>query len=141
MADKRETITAIYNSFDGKNLEALDAFYASNVAFQDPVTSTRGLAQLKKYYAHAYANVRSIQFDFDEIARDGNQYFAPWTMKLRVRGLNRGKAFSVKGISHLKFNAKGLVEYHRDYFDLGEMVYERLPIQGFVISQFKKLLS
>jgi len=35
-------------------------------------------------------------------------------------------------MSHLKF-ADGKVISHRDYFDLGEMLYEHIPLLGGVI--------
>lgn len=140
MTDQKEHIISTFNNFNGKNLNALNSFYAPDVYFQDPVTTRNGLEDLKKYYAHAYKNVKSIRFDFAPISRDGEQYFAPWVMTLAAKGLNRGEEFTVKGLSHIRFNDKGLVSYHRDYLDLGELIYERLPIQGFIISKIKSLL-
>jgi steroid delta-isomerase len=58
-----------------------------------------------------------------------------------VRGLNGGKEYVVPGFSQLKFEANGLVSEHRDYVDLGDMVYERIPIQGIIISTLKKLMK
>jgi SnoaL-like domain len=139
--DYRPQIVTAYNRFNGKNLDVLDDFYADDISFIDPITSLKSLAELKRYYTHAYANVRSIRFDFDEISRDGQRYFAPWTMTFSAARLNGGKEFSVSGLSHLEFNSAGLVCYHRDYLDLGEMVYSRLPVLGLVIAQVKKLLK
>ncbi len=31
--------------------------------------------------------------------------------------------------------------YHKDYYDLGEMVYEHVPILGFVIKKIKGKLA
>jgi hypothetical protein len=99
------------------------------------------LAALKSYYAHAYSRVVSIRFDFETISNQGPDYFAPWQMSLKVRGLNQGNEYVVSGISHLKFKSDGLVIAHRDYLDLGEMIYERLPVQGLIIRGLKKLLK
>ena len=141
MKDYSAKIEAAFNSFDGKNLDSLDNFYAKDVAFEDPVTKVKGLAKLKKYYAHAYKNVESIRFEFGDIFHQGEFYAAPWKMHLKAKGLNGGKMFVVAGLSHFKFNAQGLVTYHHDYLDLGDMVYERLPVVGLAVRQIKKFLT
>lgn len=33
-------------------------------------------------------------------------------------------------MSHLRFDAAGKVCYHRDYWDTGEELYEKLPLLG-----------
>jgi hypothetical protein len=45
----------------------------------------------------------------------------------------------LEGISHLRFGEK--IDYHRDYFDLGQMVYEQIPLVGRIIKTIKKRLS
>ena len=40
-----------------------------------------------------------------------------------------------------KINEESLAFFHRDYFDLGEMVYERLPGVGWVIKKVKNRLK
>ena len=50
----------------------------------------------------------------------------------------RGKARCIVGSSHLRFNADGMVEYHRDYWDASEELYEKLPVIGFVLKALKK---
>ncbi|MFZ4405098.1 MAG: nuclear transport factor 2 family protein [Pseudobdellovibrionaceae bacterium] len=137
----KQKITDTFNGFNGLNLDRLDQFYDPKVVFTDPVTQIQGLPNLKKYYTHAYRKVISIRFEFSDILQEGCDYSAPWTMHLAVKGLNAGQEFNVSGLSHLKFNDKGLVVYHRDYVDLGEMVYERLPLLGALIRKLKKLLA
>lgn len=137
----KQKIKKNFNEFDGKNLEMLNGFYADNIQFADPVTQLRGLDKLKEYYAHAYKNVKSVNFEFGDIFNDGQTYAAPWTMHIAAKGLNGGKEFPVEGLSHFKFNNKGLVVYHRDYLDLGQMVYEKLPVQGLIIKTIKKLMG
>lgn len=137
----KNKIKNTFNAFDGKNLENLDDFYADSVAFEDPVTKIKGLKNLKKYYSHAYKNVKSIKFEFSEIFNEGGTYGAAWEMHLSVKGLNGGREYTVPGFSRIKFNKKNLVIEHRDYVDLGDMVYERLPLQGLVISLIKKMLT
>ncbi len=139
--DHRKAIIETYNQFNGKNMDLLDGFYAADVEFHDPVTSLKGLGKLKEYYRHAYAHVTSIKFEFTEIIKDENKYCGCWQMKIVIPTLNSGKEYTVTGNSRLNFNKDGLVDYHRDYLDLGEMVYEKIPVQGFLLRLFKKKLA
>ncbi|MEL7287824.1 MAG: nuclear transport factor 2 family protein, partial [Pseudomonadota bacterium] len=63
-----------------------------------------------------------------------------WTMDLQHPKLQKGAPISVNGVSHLKFR-DGQVIYHRDYFDLGEMLYENLPLLGSVVRTIKQRLG
>ena len=130
-----------FNELGVDNLAVLDTFYDSKAEFQDPAVKVKGLAQLKKYYAAVYKNVKSIQFDFTEITKNDQCYYATWTMHLSATGLNSGKKYSVEGISVIQFNEKNLVTYHRDYLDLGDMVYEKLPVLGSLVKVIKKKLA
>lgn len=133
-------IRELYNVFDGKNLSILENYYSQSVFFQDPTYSLKGLEALKAYYTHAYKHVIAIHFEFADIFNSENKYSASWTMTIRVRGLNAGKEYKVSGNSILHFDQEGLIEYHRDFLDLGEMVYERIPVQGFLIAKIKQRL-
>lgn len=136
-----EKIISFYNKFNGKNLEILNQFYSDDVQFQDPITKTDGLDQLKKHYTKSYQNIKSIRFDFSEFIAMDNKYSCTWVMTVAVNGLNSGKEFQVSGISILYFNSEGLITYHRDYFDLSELVYEKLPLIGSVVRGVKSKLK
>lgn len=141
MGKYNDKIVKTFNAFNGRDFSMLDHFYDQEVFFEDPVTKVQGLPALKRYYGHAYENVKSIKFDFLQIIEQGQVVAAPWVMTISVQGLNRGEPYKVHGSSILVFNEQELVISHRDYVDLGEMVYERLPFQGFIIRKIKKLLS
>ncbi len=130
-----------FNELGVDNLSVLDTFYDSAAEFQDPAVKIKGLPKLKKYYAAVYENVKSIHFNFTEIIKNDLCYYATWTMDLSAKGLNSGKKFSVEGISVIQFNEKNLVIYHRDYLDLGAMVYEKLPVLGSLVGLIKKKLA
>ena len=141
MISHEQKIKELFNSFDGKDLSMLNKFYATEVLFIDPVIRLQGIEKVKSYFFSAYKNVKSIKFEFSDILCSGGKYTAIWTMQLQVRGLINGDPYVVQGVSILHFNEKGLISYHRDYLDLGSMVYERLPFIGIVVRRIKKLLS
>ena len=44
----------------------------------------------------------------------------------------------IRGASHLRYDAAGLVAFHRDYWDAAEELYEKLPLIGSLMRWLKK---
>jgi hypothetical protein len=70
---------------------------------------------------------------------DDSQGFISWTMKFAHPKLNNHQEIMVLGVSQVKFSDR--ITYQRDYFDLGSMFYEHVPILKKVISMLKKRLA
>ena len=130
-------IVKAFNQLNKNTIDELDEFYTDDAEFIDPVSRIKGLPGIKKYYANVYKNVESIQFDFKEIQHDELSFYGQWVMTFSTKMLNGGKPFAVEGLSVIKFNAHGKVFFHRDYTDLGSMVYEKVPVLGSVIRLIK----
>jgi len=141
VSDRSARIVAAFNDLTKDTIDGLDAFYGERVHFEDPLGSITGLPDLKEYYAGMYENVKEIRFDFTDETVTGDTHAVAWTMKMRVSKLNRGRPVVVEGMSLIKFGDDDKVRYHRDYFDMGSMVYEHVPVLKFFIKQIKKRLS
>ena len=96
---------------------------------------------MKKYYSVMYENVSDIRFDFSKVIKQNNEYFFRWKMTLKSTKLNGGEDIVVEGGSMILFNQEGLVTYHRDFFDMGEMIYEHIPLLRTVIKSIKGRFS
>lgn len=129
------TLEAFMGLFAGMGADRpgdLASVYHRNIRFTDPFTTVSGLAALENYFANAYANVIDCRFTFSDTLRDGNQLCLGWTMHLRHRRIRGGRQIDVEGISLLTVQ-QGKVVRHRDYFDIGELLYEHLPLVGRII--------
>lgn len=129
-----------YQVLNKDNLDILDEIYAKEIIFIDPFHKIEGLAQVKIYFSDLYQNVSQISFNFEQVTSDSNTYFLSWEMNLTHPKLNQGKPFTVPGITLLKTDEANRIIYHRDYFDAGTMLYERLPLIGKLISWIKRRL-
>ena len=138
---KQEGALGVEEFFNGLNKETMplvDRFYAEDTHFLDPVVDLQGRAAVRKYYENLYRNVESIRFEFSNQVKQGNEQVSFWTMVLKARSLNGGKEIRVIGNSHFRFDpGTGLALYHRDYFDMGEFIYERIPVVGGLIRFIK----
>ena len=129
-SDDLPSIEVFYNTSNKDNLvEKVANFYDEGIKFTDPVGTIEGRKNLTDYLAQMYDNLISIHFDMHETQRQGNTVFATWTMKVRHKKLNSGDEIVVDGVSHINFIG-GKAVYHRDYFDLGAMIYEHVPVLG-----------
>lgn len=137
----KEKIQFFFEKLSKDNMTLVDEFYHPEVDFTDPVGSIKGSKKIKAYYGSMYKNVKQINFKFNNFYESGNTVVAIWTMTLETEQLNSGIPFSVDGNSVIKFDDTGKAIYHRDYFDMGAFIYERLPVIGFVIKKIKKRLE
>lgn len=136
-----ESIKKFYNETTKENMKPVIDFYDPSVKFEDPVGKHEGRDSLLKYYENLYQNVKEIRFDFTGFVENGKTVVAIWRMTLKTDKLNGGEAFTVDGNSVITFNDGGKAVYHRDYFDMGEFIYERVPVVGFLTRKIKERLK
>ncbi len=130
----------IFNQLNNNNLELLDEIYTLDVTFRDPVHALDGLPALRDYYARLYNGVVSCRFEFEAEILEGQQGMLVWLMQFQHTRFRPGETLELRGVSHLRFLEDGRVNYHRDYFDMGEFIYERVPVLGCVIRAIKRRL-
>lgn len=136
-----ERIKRVFTELRADNLQILDDFYDPETHFEDPLGAHRGLSTVKKYYGGLYQNVQSIRFDYLDTISEPNKHLLVWKMTLQAKNLNKGEPVVVFGNSVIKFNESNLVSYHRDYFDMGEFIYEHVPILGWLVKKAKARLK
>lgn len=137
----KQKIAISFNSFTGSNTEVLESFYSDDVQYSDPISSVIGLPSVVKLLTQTYKNVQMIKYNFFDFICENNRISASYNLKIQIAGLNGGQPYIVKGSSVFEINGMGLVKSHRDYFDLGSMVYEKHPLTGIVIKKIKAGLA
>ncbi|EWH09399.1 transcriptional regulator-like protein [Catenovulum agarivorans DS-2] len=135
-----ENFVKVYQSLSKDNLETLAHIYDSDIVFQDPLHTIAGLDNLTQYMANMYENVQECFFDIHEHHFADQQIFLYWTMHFIHPKLNKGETILVEGHSRLKFIGNKVI-CHRDYFDVGAMLYEHVPLVGGVVSLIKNRAS
>ncbi len=140
-----DKVTSLYQRFDPALLSALDQIYDVDVVFEDPLHRVEGLIELRRYFSGMVHGLDECRFTFKHILEQTGQGDEPnqavlfWTMNYRHRKLKGGQPLSLEGSSHLQFRER--VIYHRDYFDAGAMLYEHVPVLGYVIGKIKARLG
>ncbi len=130
---KPMSIAEFFNKATYENMDSVcREFYGADVKFIDPIGEINGIEDMIKYYRNLYQNVISIKFDaVDNFEKVGEKVFV-WQMHLKHKKVGGGEPIVLDGVSVLKYDGSKVV-YHRDYFDLGAMIYEKIPVLGSLI--------
>ena len=129
-----------YNGLALDSLTGLAEVYDDAVTFIDPVTSHRGLAALSDYFGRLLAATTACEFTINQMRFGATDGWATWTMNFRHPRLNRGEWIAVEGVSVMELKSNRIV-FQRDYYDLGEMVYERVPLLGRLVRKLRERLA
>jgi len=124
----------MYQNLNKDNLHLLESFYAVNVQFIDQAHEIKGLEQLYAYFTALYQNVESINFSFHNALEGIGECYVQWDMTFLHSKLAGGRPMTVAGATFLSSDDNGRVFHHRDYFNLGAMVYEQIPLLGRAIT-------
>lgn len=128
------------NSLNAENVnEILHKTYSQHINFIDPVKNISGLENLNDYFTDLYKKVDYCHFELTNCLSNGNQYSLEWVMNLRYKKLSKDKTISLNGASFVQFK-DGKIDYHRDYYDLGALVYEQLPFLGTVVKKVRSAI-
>ena len=133
-----ENFCLYYKEFNQDSIAGLDSIYDQNAVFEDPIGKVEGLNDLKRHFSKMMSNVSYCRFAITDVVANDSQAFITWTMSFAHPKLNGHKEITVTGVSEIKFDER--IMYHRDYFDVGSMFYEQVPILKTIIQALKKRL-
>ncbi|QBG37310.1 nuclear transport factor 2 family protein [Litorilituus sediminis] len=132
-----DNFIASYQQLSIDNLHLLDNVYHADVIFIDPIQALQGRDALRDYFDHLYSNLSLCRFRIEQVIVEGDQAAIYWQMRFCHPKLNKGNIIELDGSSQLQ-GIDDKVVYHRDFVDLGAMLYEHLPFIGKLIAFIKK---
>lgn len=138
MVSPVEKLKRFYENKDHTDLSLLDEIYCNDIVFQDPLHKITGLTNLRDYMAGMYQDVEECRFEYlDQVSSDGKAYIK-WNMHFRHPKF-ANKLISVRGVSQLHYDNK--VTFHEDIYDLGDMIYEHIPLFGNIVKLLKRHIA
>ncbi|HQV08403.1 MAG TPA: nuclear transport factor 2 family protein [Thauera sp.] len=126
-----------YETLTLDSLAALDALYAPDARFKDPFNEVAGTTAIRRIFEHMFATTDAPRFVVTDCIEQGEQAMLGWAFHFALRG----RALTVRGVTHLRFDAEGRVTLHRDYWDAAEELYEKLPVVGGLMRLIKRRLA
>ena len=123
-----ERFKAFFKRLHESDLSRLREIYADNIRFRDPVHEIRGLVELEDYFTSLCGDLSDCRFEYlDELIGQDSAYIK-WTMHFKHPKLGN-RLISVRGVSQIRFSSER-IEFQEDFYDMGAMLYEQLPLLG-----------
>lgn len=122
-----------YENLSSKTTEV----YAQEVYFRDAFKQFSHPEEIRDYMLHGLEPLTAAEFIFNRVIRSGGEFYIDWTMRLDFKSTPAGTWEESIGMSHIRYNSKGEVIFHQDYWDPTDIVYRRIPIARQLIAYTK----
>ncbi|MGK5069760.1 nuclear transport factor 2 family protein [Janthinobacterium sp. RT4P48] len=120
-------LVGFYENLSLEGLAQLGAVYAPEARFKDPFNEVAGHAAILAIFEHMFVQVDAPRFVVLDSMGQGEQAFLTWEFRFRMKRWVAGEQ-CIRGATHVRFDAQGRVVLHRDYWDVAEELYEKLPL-------------
>ena len=129
-----------FESLTPQSAQEVERYYTANAHFKDPFNELRGTDAIRRVYVHMFEQVSEPKFRITDRWQSGEGAVLLWDFTFRMK---RGTASlqTIRGATHLRFAADGRVDWHRDYWDAAEELYEKLPLIGVLMRFLRRRMG
>lgn len=141
MSSHEAQVAALVDLFEKlkpADVARLKDFYTADAYFKDPFNEVRGVPAIERIFTHMFESLDQPHFIVSGRVMQGRECFLLWDFRFRFRRFDRLTWQTVRGTSHVRLNEEGRVEFHRDYWDAAEELYEKLPGVGALMRWLKR---
>jgi hypothetical protein len=121
--------------------QRFEALYAPQLYFNDTLHVFHRRDEVVDYMTRTGSSLSESRVDIEHIVRDGSDVYVRWTMEFRTRAAGHNIHSHSIGMTHLRFDSKGRVVLHQDFWDSGHALYAHLPFVGFVVRQARNRMQ
>ncbi|TDO95849.1 nuclear transport factor 2 family protein [Marinomonas balearica] len=132
-----EKFKAFYEDVQHPQLEMIGELYAPSVRFKDPVHELQGIEFVHAYLMEMSANVEYGRFEYLDQLVDEDKAYIKWNMYFRHPKLGN-EIHEVRGMTQIQFTDR--IYFHEDVYDMGQLIYEHIPVMGTFVKMLKKRL-
>jgi hypothetical protein len=138
-ADPRlQAVAQFFESLSPADLDRIGVYYAPTARFKDPFNEVHGLPAIRAIFAHMFVALHEPRFVVTGGFAQGDEAFLTWDFVFRFKRFDSRTTQTVRGATHLRFAPDGRIEWHRDYWDAAEELYEKLPVVGGLMRWLKR---
>ncbi|MBC3918552.1 nuclear transport factor 2 family protein [Undibacterium sp. CY18W] len=130
--DHRASLKKLIVFFENLSLEAcqdLSEVYTEDAYFKDPFNELHGIAAINHVFQHMFEQVHDPSFRITSTVLEGDNAFLCWDFLFTMKHFHTSQQ-CIRGSTHIRFDDDGRVNFHRDYWDVAEELYEKLPLLG-----------
>ena len=136
-------IERFFSEMTPAHLARLGEVYSADAWFKDPFNEVQGLDAVRGIFQHMYDSLNQPRFIVTTRVVQGRQCFLTWDFVFGLRG--QSTEITVRGASHLWLapgtDGRWRIKRHRDYWDVAEELYEKLPLLGALMRWLKRRVN
>lgn len=132
-----QRLIEFFETLSPDSARELSRIYADDVWFKDPFNEVSGIDEVTRIFTHMFEQVDAPRFVVTHSVLQGEQAFLTWDFLFRMKR-HSSEQQCIRGATHLRFAADGRADFHRDYWDAAEELYEKLPILGALMRWLKR---
>jgi len=136
--DAVHRVATFYETLTPGSLSTIGTYYAAHARFKDPFNDVQGVEAIRQIFEHMFHAVDDPRFVVTARVTQGQQAFLTWDFTFRFKRFDTQRIQTIRGASHLVWDAEGRVTLHRDYWDAAEELYEKLPGVGALMRWLKR---
>lgn len=132
-SEQLRRLVSWYETLSPATLADLADFYAADARFKDPFNDVTGRPEIQRIFSHMFEQLDGPRFivtgTYPGDAAAPDEAMLRWELRFRHRALGKEEQCIV-GSSLLAFDASGQITLHRDYWDVAEELWAKLPLIG-----------
>ncbi|MEO0314871.1 MAG: hypothetical protein RI928_1327 [Pseudomonadota bacterium] len=136
--DSLQRLIRFFETINVSNVGQLAQVYSEDVFFKDPFNEVNGLPEVVRIFSHMFEQVDGPRFVVTSHVLQGDQAFLTWDFLFRMKRFSAVEQ-CIRGATHVRFGPDGRANFHRDYWDAAEELYEKLPLLGSLMRVLKRL--
>jgi ketosteroid isomerase-like protein len=136
-----QRVVVFFEQLQAADITRLASIYTDDARFKDPFNDVQGVPAIARIFTHMFESLHAPRFVITQQVLQGNQCFVTWDFLFSMPQLSAGQEQTIRGASHLVFREEAgtwRVALHRDYWDVAEELYEKLPILGSLMRWLKR---
>ena len=133
-------IVRLFEQLSPERLPQLAQIYTETARFKDPFNEVQGVAAIRAIFEHMFRTLDAPRFIVHDTVVQGGQCFLTWDFVFSLKGRHL-PPLVVRGGSLLKLAEDGRIAEHRDFWDVAEELYEKLPVLGALMRWLKRRVN
>ena len=133
-------IVLLFEQLSPEKLPQLELIYTPTARFKDPFNEVQGVPAIRAIFEHMFRTLDAPRFVVHDTVVQGQQCFLTWDFIFSLKGREM-PPLVVRGGSHLKLADDHRICDHRDYWDVAEELYEKLPLLGALMRWLKRRVN
>jgi hypothetical protein len=129
-----------YDLKDPNLAEYIEHGYSDSLYFNDTVKSLSSREELSRYLLETAEKVDYTRVYFTEVVKSGNNYFLLWKMETGFSTMGKQIEADSIGMSQVRLDSQGKVNFHQDFWDSAEGLYRHLPFVGYFVNKTRNQL-